>query len=134
MKRVVSIVLAVLVVAALLVACGGPEGKYVVKSIDGNSVEDQLKSQADASGVSYDELLKQMGVDKPEEIVTLELKSDGTAIMDMKIFSSKMEGTWKQDGDKIAITMNDETADFTLKGNELTSPEGEGLQYVFVKQ
>lgn len=133
MKRVISIVLAVLMVAALLVACGGPEGKYVVKSIGGKDVEEQLKAQAEASGVSYDELLKQMGVDKPEEIMTLELKSDGAAVMDIKMFGTKMEGTWKQNGEKIAITVEDETNEFTLKGNELISETGD-QQYSFVKK
>lgn len=136
MKRIISIVsitLAALMVAALLVACGGPAGKYVVKSIDGKSVDDVIKAQAEASGVSADELLKQMNVEKAEEIVTLELKSDGSVIMDVKMLSTKMDGTWKQDGDNIAITIDDQTANFTLKGNELSGEDGE-QKYIFVKK
>ena len=137
MKRVISIVsiaLVVMMIAALLVACGGPEGKYVVKSIDGKAVEDALKESAEASGMNVDDFLKQMNVKSAEEIVTIELKSDKTAIFEIKMFSSKQEGTWKQDGDKINITIEGETQTFTLKGNELSSDSNEDQKYVFVKK
>ncbi len=136
MKRVISIVsiaLVVMMIAALLVACGGPEGKYVVKSIDGKTVDEALKESAQTTGMSTDELLKQMGVSAAEEIMVLELKSDKTAILDAKMFSTKQEGTWVQDGDKIKITIDDVTQIFTLKGNELSISD-EGQNYVFVKK
>lgn len=135
MKRIISIALVALMVAALLVGCAGsgPAGKYVVKTIDGKSVQEALEDSAKQSGMDLDELLKQAGIDNVEEIITMELKDDGTAIMDVKMMSTKMEGTWKQDGDKIAITMEGETANFTLKGNELSNDEGEP-KYVLVKK
>lgn len=133
MKRIIALGMTILLIAALLVGCGGPEGKYVVKSIDGQSVEEALKSSADLSGMSVDDMLKQMGVDSAEEIVTLELKSDGTAVMEVKMFSTTKEGKWEKDGDKITITIDDQAAEFTLKGNELHSESGD-QKYVFVKK
>lgn len=136
MKRVfsiVSIALVVMIIAALLVACGGPEGKYVTKSIDGKNVEDSLKESADAAGMSADEVLKQMGIKSAEEVLTIELKSDKTAVLNYNMFSTTQKGTWAQDGDKIKITIDDVTRTFTLKGNDL-SINDDGQSYVLVKK
>ena len=133
MKRVIALTMAVLMIAALLVACGGPEGKYVVKSIDGKTVDEAIKESAEAAGMSVDDMLKQMGINSADEIVTLELKSDGTAVMEVKMFSTTKEGKWEKNGDKITITIDDQPANFTLKGNELHSEDGD-QKYVFVKK
>ncbi len=133
MKRVIALTMAVLMIAALLVACGGPEGKYVVKSIDGKTVDEAIKESAEAAGMSVDDMLKQMGINSVEEIVTLELKNDGTAVMEVKMFSTTKEGKWEKNGDKITITIDDQPANFTLKGNELHSEDGD-QKYVFVKK
>lgn len=133
MKRVIALTMAVLMIAALLVACGGPEGKYVVKSIDGKTVDEAIKESAEAAGMSVDDMLKQMGINSADEIVTLELKSDGTAVMEVKMFSTSKEGKWEKNGDKITITIDDQPSNFTLKGNELHSEDGD-QKYVFVKK
>ena len=133
MKRVIALTMAVLMIAALLVACGGPEGKYVVKSIDGKAVDEAIKESAEAAGMSVDDMLKQMGINSADEIVTLELKSDGTAVMEVKMFSTSKEGKWEKNGDKITITIDDQPSNFTLKGNELHSEDGD-QKYVFVKK
>ena len=133
MKRIIALTMAVLMIAALLVACGGPEGKYVVKSIDGKTVDEAIKESAEAAGMSVDDMLKQMGISSVEEIVTLELKNDGTAVMEVKMFSTTKEGKWEKNGDKITITIDDQPANFTLKGNELQSEDGD-QKYVFVKK
>ena len=133
MKRVIALTMAVLMIAALLVACGGPEGKYVVKSIDGKTVDEAIKESAEAAGMSVDDMLKQMGINSAEEIVTLELKNDGTAVMEVKMFSTTKEGKWEKNGDKITITIDDQPSNFTLKGNELHSEDGD-QKYVFVKK
>ena len=133
MKRVIALTMAVLMIAALLVACGGPEGKYVVKSIDGKAVDEAIKESAEAAGMSVDDMLKQMGINSVEEIVTLELKNDGTAVMEVKMFSTTKEGKWEKNGDKITITIDDQPSNFTLKGNELHSEDGD-QKYVFVKK
>ena len=133
MKRVIALTMAVLMIAALLVACGGPEGKYVVKSIDGKAVDEAIKESAEAAGMSVDDMLKQMGINSVEEIVTLELKSDSTAVMEVKMFSTTKEGKWEKNGDKITITIDDQPSNFTLKGNELHAEDGD-QKYVFVKK
>ena len=133
MKRIIALTMAVLMIAALLVACGGPEGKYVVKSIDGKTVDEVIKESAEAAGMSVDDMLKQMGISSVDEIVTLELKNDGTAVMEVKMFSTSEKGKWEKNGDKIAITIDDQTSNFTLKGNELHAEDGD-QKYVFVKK
>lgn len=136
MKRIISLALVVLAVAAMLVACGGsssPEGKYVVKSIDGQAVEDAVKQAAEAAGMSAEDFLKELGVASAEEIVTLELKSDSTAVMAVNMFSTTVEGTWKQDGNKITLTIDGTDGVFTLSGNELSGDDGDQA-YVFVKK
>ena len=51
---------------------------------------------------------------------------------------TELSGTWKQDGDKVSITVTGataetETSEFTFKDNELTSKEDDKV-YVFVKK
>ena len=139
MKKVISILsiaLVVLMLAATLAACGGsgsPEGKYVVKSINGQSVSDAIKELAGQLSKTVEEFLELAGIGSAEEIYTLELKADGKAVMEAKMFSTTLEGTWKQNGDKIEITLDGETQAFTMNGKEL-SAEFEGEKIVFVKK
>ena len=135
MKRVISIAMAVLMIAALFVGCAGsgPAGKYVVKSIDGKTVDEMLDETAQSAGMSKEDLMKQMNITSAEEIITMELKDDGTATMVVNMLSSTKTGTWKQEGNTVAITIDGETSNFTLNGNELSNSEGEQT-YVFVKK
>lgn len=135
MKRVISITLAVLMIAALFAACGSsnPAGKYVVKSVNGQTMEEAIKEQAGQSGVSVDDLLKQLNIDKVEDLITLELKSDGTAAMNVSLGGSSLEGTWKQDGESVEITLDGQSQKFTFKNNELSGSNGD-QEYVFVKK
>lgn len=130
MKRFVAITAAVLLIAALFVGCGGsdPTGKYVVKTIGGQSLEDALSE----SGFSVEDYLDLLGIESLEEFMTVELKSDGKAILGMSGEEDEI-GTWKQDGNDVTITFDDEPLTFKLNGNEL-SVEMEGEQYVFVKK
>lgn len=73
------------------------------------------------------------GINSAEEFYTLELKADGTAVLEAKAFATTTEGTWKQNGDKIELTMEGETQVFTKNGNELSNDEGD-QKFVFVKQ
>ena len=59
MKRVIALTMAVLMIAALLVACGGPEGKYVVKSIDGKAVDEAIKESAEENEKLFEEINNQ---------------------------------------------------------------------------
>ena len=75
MKRLIAIALVVLMAVALLASCGSsgsPEGKYTVKSVGGQTVEEALEEML--GGLDIDDVLKQMGIDSLDDYMTLELK------------------------------------------------------------
>ncbi|MBQ6274691.1 MAG: hypothetical protein IJK63_10790 [Oscillospiraceae bacterium] len=132
MKRGIAILLALVMTVALLAGCGGssdPTGRYVVKTIAGQPVEEYFKSML---GEDADFALQMFGVSSYEELMTVELKSDGSAVATLAGEAAET-GTWKQDGDQITITIQDDPATFTLKGNELSYKE-DGQDYVLVKK
>ncbi len=132
--RAIALALVVLTAIACLAACSTkPEGKYVLKTIDGQTPEEAVKKVAEALGISAEDFLKQAGIDKFEELYTSELFADGKAKIVAGMFDSTTEGTWKQDGDKIIITADDQPATFKLNGKELENVDGE-QKYVFVKK
>ncbi len=135
MKRIISMTLVVLMIAALFAACGSssPAGKYVVKSINGQTVEEAMKDQAEQSGINVDDMLKMLNIDNIEELITIELKSDGAAVMKSSLGGTELTGTWKQDGETVELTLDDQTQKFTFKNNELSASDGD-QQYVFVKK
>ena len=143
MKRIISIALVVLMLAALLSACGSdsstananPEGKYVTKTINGKDPVDALKDELKDSGLDMDvdAFLGMLGVDSLEELITLELKSDGTAYFVSGMLGADANGTWTQNGSTIAITIDGETVDFTLSGSELKFTI-EDQEFVLVKK
>ena len=143
MKRVISLALAVLFIAALLVGCGDssdggsvdPVGSYKIKTIDGKTVEDVLKAELESSGMgdmSLDKALELLGITSLDDYMTLELKSDGSAVMTSMGGSSN--GTWKQDGSKVSVTFEGDTQEFKLSGNELSGTDSDGTEYVFEKK
>ena len=70
MKRFVSIALILVVVATLFAACGkkAPEGKYVVKTMNGKTFEEALK---DELGEEYQDYLKLLNIDSLEDFMYL---------------------------------------------------------------
>lgn len=136
MKRIVAIALTVLMIAALFVGCGGgsdsPVGKYYIKSIDGKSVKDAMSESA--GGMDVEALLGLLGVKNIEELITLELKADGTAEMASAMSTElNAQGTWTQEGSKIIITVDGDAQEFTLSGNELTGHTSDGDMVFFKK-
>ena len=137
MKRGIAILLALVLTLALLAGCGGssdPTGRYVVKTIGGQPVEEYFVSMLGeyAEGIDASTYLQMFGISSFEEIMVIELKSDGTAVATLAGEAAET-GTWKQDGDQITITIQDDPATFTLKGNELSYKE-DGQDYVLVKK
>ena len=145
MKRIVSITLVVIMVAALFVGCSSSvEGKYKLKTINDKEPKafftDFMTQMYKALGADEEQLdaaMKELneGLDKLGDLLIVELKSDGTAEMTSDMDAamdageegeeSKPEvvtGTWKQDGDNITLTFpekDDETGevkDTVLKG------------------
>ena len=137
MQRGIAILLALVLTLALLAGCGGssdPTGRYVVKTIGGQPVEEYFVSMLGeyAEGIDASTYLQMFGISSFEEIMVIELKSDGTAVATLAGEAAET-GTWKQDGDQITITIQDDPATFTLKGNELSYKE-DGQDYVLVKK
>ena len=154
MKRIVSLTLVVLMIAALFVGCssdsGSPEGTYKLKKINGKSPKDfftemmsEMLKAFGAEGDVLDAAMEELTgkLDQLGDLMTVELKADGTVEMKSKMDAAMSEdeesegevstGTWKQDGDKITFTLTDadgksETVEGTFKGGEITLSEGEG--------
>lgn len=140
MKRIVSLALVVLLIAALFVGCGNSsvEGTYLIKSMGGVAVEDMFKEEA-GDDFDLDAILSMFKVSSLGELITMELKADGTVTMKNVMDAmdsdedSTMSGTWKQEGDKVSITIDGDTQEFTLNGSELSGGEGDEAM-VFVKK
>lgn len=131
MKRIVSLTVAVLLIAALFVGCSsGPEGTYKVKTIDGEEYStyvdmivgvmtafggDELKVDAD----QMKSLLEKAG--------SFTLKADGVVesfdVDEENWTETTKTGTWKLDGEKLTITVDGKTMEGTLKDGEITITE-----------
>ena len=137
MKRIIALTMAVLMIAALLVACGGPEGKYQVKTMNGKDLKTYFEEiiQQTGENVTLDEYLEKSGIGKIEDLIVFELTSDGKTkfTINSPNGSYSKEGTWEKNGDTIKMTVDGDSQEFTMKGNEL-SANLDGTEYVFVKK
>lgn len=145
MKRIISLALVVLMAAALFVGCSGDSaaGTYKLKSIDGKDPKTYFSASLPDGATDEDinALLAMSGLnlDTIADIISITLKDDGSVLLTSKFMSSDPEGltekgTWKQDGEKITITLDEskETEEFTLKNGELSATI-EGLNMTLVK-
>lgn len=125
MKRLISMVLVLLVMALALTGCGAnPVGTYVTRSVNGQPVADYIESV----GATTDML----EINAAEELMTLDVRADGT--FSVKQSGSDLNtGTWKQEGGKLNMTIDGVTESFTLNGDELTY-RMEEIEIVFAKQ
>ena len=85
-----------------------------------------LPQLAEAAGVSEDELK-----------LNLELKEDGTFVLDMAALQQadmSMEGTWEQSGSNIKLTAEGSTTSATLKDGVITiADDSAGISMTFKK-
>lgn len=141
MKRFVSLMLVVLLVATLFVGCSSgasssPEGTYKIKSIDGKDLKtyftDSLKEQGIAEE-DFDSMLGLMGLsmDTLSDFMTITLNKDGTVTMDA-MDEDATTGTWKLEGDQLTISADGEDMVFTYSGNEIVA-EIEGQKMILSK-
>ena len=122
MKRIIAMTLVVVMVAALFVGCGsnGVEGTYKLKKVN---------------GVDLEEFAKLMGGDEEIPEISMTLKSDGSVVAkgDLDDLSDEEStGTWKQEGDKIIITLDGKAQEFDYKDGTLTM-SASGFSVTFEK-
>ena len=116
--------LAITMIAAMmlgLVACGGGSsisGTFKVASVDGKTVEDTVKEYT-------------MSASDIEDLMVLEFGSGDSVTV--KSAGESKTGTYKLDGDKLSITVDNETEDFTYSNNEITM-ESDGSKIVLKKK
>ena len=134
MKRILSIGLALLLMAALLAGCGAnPVGKYVLKTVNGQSAEAFIADFARENSESVQDVLDYYGLSSVEKMMTLTLNKDGSFLFTM-VGEGDQTGAWKQSGDTISCTnASGHTEAFTLKGSEI-SISMNGLDFVLVKK
>lgn len=137
MKRVISVILVSLMVAALFTGCGKSAdiaGKYIVKTVNGETLEESFKKSLEEFGeYTLDDYLELIGLESLDDFMTIDLNADGTAQVSVAMEDEESKGTWKQSGDKVTITIDGEAVDFTIKGNEL-SAKLDDQDYVFIKK
>lgn len=146
MKHILPILLSLLLIFAMLSGCvkktggeGSPaadakptaEGTYILKTINGETVEEQFKSMEE-EGMSMEDILSLFGITSVDEYFTLELKADGT-LLSLVAGEDPETGTWKQEGEKIIVDFDGEAVEMTLNGNEISFTEDDQA-YVFVKK
>lgn len=121
----------VLVCVMGLAACGGggdtsAAGTYKLQTIEMAGMTMDLPQLAEAAGVSEDELK-----------LNLELKEDGTFVLDMAALQQadmSMEGTWEQSGSNIKLTAEGSTTSATLKDGVITiADDSAGISMTFKK-
>lgn len=135
MKKFLTAVVTALTVALLAIcfaACGKADYvgtyKFYSMSVSGNSFSMEYKVGETAMG----------GDTITEDYLVLEVKEDGTFVMSGAMYGgSSQNGTWSDDGGKLALTIDSETTTGTLSGDKLTiseTEEGYTSTIVLVKQ
>ncbi|MBQ9609443.1 MAG: DUF4923 family protein [Lachnospiraceae bacterium] len=112
MKKIIATIFMITTLMILCVGCGKDvSGTYKLSSLAGQSVADLQKT--------YDEMGVNINV---ADMITIELKSDGT--FTMKMDTESESGTYTVDGEKISLTIDNETENGTIKGDTLTIGSG----------
>ena len=141
-KKVFAILLAAVLLLALFAGCENvsPEGKYYIKSIGGQTIEDYIAQLLEKDGMTLDDVLKAYGIGSIGEYSTIEFKSDGTVVREyagneeLNQQLLKLGLTWEKKGSRIIIKHQDGTTqEAALKGSEITLKSND-IEYVFVKK
>ena len=147
MKRTLSILLVLALVAALFVGCAGKDNKdnkkpdaknadtvvgtYKVKTMNGKTLQQAMEEEAEASGMTVEEMMEDLpdGVTL-DNLIVLTIKDGGAASIAM--YGVTVDGTWTQDGNNLTITIGDEPMEATYANGEITI-EDDGTTIVFAK-
>ena len=128
MKRIVSLTVAVLLIAALFAGCSsGPEGTYKVKTINGEEYSQYVDMMVGLMSVFGGDEMK-VDADQMKSMLekagSFTLKSDGVVeqfdVNEDDWTETTKTGTWKLDGEKLTITVDGKTMEGTLKDGEIT--------------
>ena len=140
MKRIISLTLVVLMIAAMFVGCGSSslEGTYKIKSINGKDLMSYFREQIAEMGgedteitdADVESFLKLMGIENVDEFVTFTFASDGT--LKASVIGEEVTGTWTLDGEKLTMTIDGDDQTATFKNGEIAVNE-EGMNMVLGK-
>lgn len=115
LAKLTALVLVVLCLFSLA-ACGSskPTGVYNLESIESDGVS-----------LKVSELKSLLGEEAGDFSVSLEIKEDGTFILNASSLDEDLngEGTWTQSGNKLSMTADGDTIAATLKGNTISLTE-----------
>lgn len=140
MKKALAVLFAVVMVVCVLTACGSktPSGTYVAKTINGKSPIDYF---TESFGGDKDTVLSMLGVDEKElnsNLMTMTFKKDGKVTIGGLMMTiegeGEAEGTWKLDGTKLTITVDDKPEDFKFEKGKIIGTPDEGMEMVFAKK
>ena len=132
MKRIISLILVTLLVAALFVGCSksDPVGTY---KIDMDSMIEAKKKESDKtkdmSNEEIKDLMKQAGIS--EDAFGLEIKDDGKFTLEYA--GDKEEGTWKLAGSTLTLTVDNDPLECDYEDGKITMDMG-GTTLIFVKK
>ncbi len=135
MKKIISLVLVLLFVAAMTAGCksesGELAGTYKISEFHGKSVLEYFGDQAESAGKTLEEYLAMYGAteETADEYLVLTLTSDGVAEM-CSFGVPELPGTWLRDGNTLKVTFNRITQAFTIDGDDLIM---DGSSMVFTK-
>lgn len=127
-KRSVISVLLMLIMVVAMMGCGKKTPAIVGK---------WTAAKMEIAGVSVDleEFAKQAGDEGSALKITMDVKEDKTVIMDND--GETENGTWKENGDKFTVTVDNESQDVTVQENELVfemDMEGQTAKIIFTKE
>lgn len=108
MKRVLTIVLAAVLLLSLLAGCGKADSALGIYKLSG------------AMGYSLEEFAEMTGatVETAQELFVIELKKKG--VMEVSLDGETETGTWKLDGETLTLEDDGETITGTLKDGVIT--------------
>ena len=127
MKKIALLMVMILTVS-LLAGCGGSGGSGVVGKYELVSITEDGTTM---KGEELEAYAKLLGVDG--SLMSMELTSDGKVIMTSAMMEDLSgEGTYKVDGNKITVTVDDAPAEGTIDGNRITL-NAEDTEMIFEK-
>jgi hypothetical protein len=121
LKKVLCGILVLAMLTLALAGCSGdadsPEGRYTLERVVMYGVEQTPQGFFNMIEVPYFEM-------------RIELQPDGVLLTNAHSLSGELElGVWKINGDKVTMTINDESTDVTWSGKTITANLSNGTLF-----